>query len=244
MPVSKAGPGSLPIVCGVALCAFIALTILITPYARQPPAVDLQIDTWVSAHRTGGLTVLARILTWLGSAPVLVTVAAAAALWLWRLRQRARLAVIFAAAVVSTAGTVALIKIAVARHRPSSADLLGSPALDYSFPSGHTTNSAVVYVSLALAAGLTFEHRRRLLVGLLVLLAASIGWSRVYLGYHYPSDVVAGWLFATAVVAGVLAPMRTSERRRRSVTAAESTFHPPGHKMPPPVQHPSRSMTP
>lgn len=239
---SKPAYGQL-LVCGLALSAFIVLALLIAPYARQAPAIDLWVSSWVSVHRTGGLTVLARILTWLGSAPVLITVAVLAALWLWRVRDRSSLAAVFAAAVATAAGIVALVKIAVARHRPTSADLLGPPALDYSFPSGHTTNSAVVYVLLALVVGRAFDRRSRFLVGPMILLAVAIGCSRVYLGYHYPSDVLGGWLFAAAVIAGVLTSLRALDRRRRSGTDGESTLPTPGNESPRSLERSPREMT-
>ena len=235
--------GPLLLVCGLALSAFVVLTLLIAPYARQAPVSDLRVSSWVSAHRTGGLTALARVLTWLGSAPVLIAVAVAAAMWLWRVRQRSSLAAVFAAAVATTAGIVALVKIAVARHRPNSADLLGPPALDYSFPSGHTTNSAVVYVLLAIAIGRAFDHRRRLLVAPMILLAIGIGCSRVYLGYHYSSDVLGGWLFATAVVTGVITSLRALDRRRRSVTTGRSTIPLQADERPMSAQRSWRSTT-
>lgn len=240
---SQPGFGPLLLVGLLSLSAFVVLTVLITPYARQAPTIDLQVSSWVTTHRTGGLTVLARILTWLGSAPVLITVAVLAALWLWRVRHRSSLAAVFVAAVATTAGIVSLVKIAVARHRPNSADLLGPPALDYSFPSGHTTNSAVVYVVLAFVVARAVDRRWPLVVWSMLVLAVGIGCSRVYLGYHYSSDVIGGWLFAAAVITGVLTSLRALDRRRRSVTVEETVVPHPDNDMTHPVRPSSRSLT-
>ena len=68
-----------------------------------------------------------------------------------------------------------------------------------SFPSGHAASSAVVYLTIAgLASQVTPNRvaRRYMLVAAIVLVGA-IGCSRVYLGVHWPSDVLAGWSFGT-----------------------------------------------
>ncbi len=188
-----------------ALATFVVLVCVLWPHRSQPPVLDLVVGGWVQAHRMTGLTTLARLLTWSGSAPVVVAAASLGAGWLWRFRRQGQLAAIYLVALAVTAGAVVLIKIVVARRRPDTATLLGSPALDYSFPSGHTTDSAVTYVLFAVVAGLTMSRGRRLLTALLtallVGLAVGVGLSRVYLGYHFLTDVIGGWLFATAVIA-------------------------------------------
>ena len=65
-----------------------------------------------------------------------------------------------------------------------------------SFPSGHSFNSAVVYIAIALAfATLSARQSVRLtIVGAAIVLSLVVAWTRVWLGVHFPSDVVAGWL--------------------------------------------------
>lgn len=107
-----------------------------------------------------------------------------------------------AAAVVAASliggWAVDLVKGLVLRARPELVPHLVD-ASGYSFPSGHATSSAVVYLTLAALAGQVTRDRaaRRYLLVVAVLLAGAIGCSRVYLGVHWPSDVIAGWSFGT-----------------------------------------------
>ena len=76
-----------------------------------------------------------------------------------------------------------------------------APELNYSFPSGHAMYSMVFIAGLVI---LTWESKWRwvaLIVGGLFVLA--IGWTRLYLGVHYPSDIVAGWMVSIAWAIGV-----------------------------------------
>ena len=93
---------------------------------------------------------------------------------------------------------VTLVKTIVDRPRPTLVPHLVEAA-HASFPSGHSADSATVYMTLAaLATHATRDPAlRRYLVALAVLLIGMIGCSRVYLGVHWPSDVLAGWSFGT-----------------------------------------------
>lgn len=97
---------------------------------------------------------------------------------------------------ISGSLAVFAIKAIVARPRPTVTDHLVT-VHDLSFPSGHSANSAIVYLTLAgLIAQITpWRAARRLVTALAVLLVVAIGCSRVYLGVHWPSDVIAGWSF-------------------------------------------------
>lgn len=122
----------------------------------------------------------------------LVALAAVAALLFLRLRREA----------VLLAGTIAtgwvlntLVKLAVGRPRPLIVPHL-TEAGGESFPSGHSFNSAVVYIAIALAFAAISSRRsvRWTLIGASVLLSITVAFTRVWLGVHFPSDVAAGWL--------------------------------------------------
>jgi undecaprenyl-diphosphatase len=104
------------------------------------------------------------------------------------------------AAAASSAVLVYGLKLLVERPRPCAA-LPGVQALceaptDFSFPSGHAAGSFTVAVMLAVV--LIAQGRRRL-GALAVALAVLVAWSRVYLGVHFPVDVVGGALLGSAV---------------------------------------------
>ncbi|MEQ9314779.1 MAG: phosphatase PAP2 family protein [Henriciella sp.] len=100
---------------------------------------------------------------------------------------------------LTTPFIVKAVKLLVGRDRPVPDLYTGVES--FSFPSGHMTNSMVIYGGLALLAARALEGRWRTaaLAGLAILIV-SIGASRVYLGAHWPSDVVAAMLLASAML--------------------------------------------
>jgi undecaprenyl-diphosphatase len=134
-----------------------------------------------------------RDITALGSPVVLVLVVLASAVWLWVRRQHHAFALLLA----STLGARllnAFLKGMFARPRPDL-ELHLMPASSPSFPSGHAMDSAAIYLTIAalIAQQVQTRGQRLYLVGLAASLSCLIGVSRVYLGVHYPSDVLAGW---------------------------------------------------
>ncbi|WP_022687510.1 phosphatase PAP2 family protein [Sphingomonas phyllosphaerae] len=136
-------------------------------------------------------------LTALGSGTILtiVVVAVVGLLLVQRLRLTAALVIV---ATTLGGGVAAQAKHWVGRPRPELVDHLVQ-VTGLSFPSGHATNSAIVYLTLAgLVAQVTRTAAVRVYVLMLAaLLVGAIGSSRVYLGVHWPSDVLAGWCAGT-----------------------------------------------
>lgn len=110
----------------------------------------------------------------------------------------------FLTAALVVAGTasgsvaVALAKHFVGRERPALVDHLVEVG-SASFPSGHAANSAIIYLTIALLAIQIVPRRaaRTTILAATILLVTAIGCSRVYLGVHWPSDVLGGWSFGT-----------------------------------------------
>jgi undecaprenyl-diphosphatase len=134
-----------------------------------------------------------RDVTALGSAPVLLIFLLAVAGALAVRRQYRALALLLAA----SAGGILLndaLKGLFARPRPDLALRL-TDVRSLSFPSGHAMQSAIIYLTLAtfLARAVQARALKAYFVAFAFLLSFLVGFSRVYLGVHYPSDVLAGW---------------------------------------------------
>ncbi|HET9942946.1 MAG TPA: phosphatase PAP2 family protein [Terriglobia bacterium] len=141
---------------------------------------------------------LARDMTALGSSGVLFLLVAASVFFLLMAKQKHD-ALTMLAATVGGMVVMLLLKAVIARSRPD--ELIQSVHVSTpSFPSGHTMMSTVTY--LTLGAFMARELRSRVLRMYVILLAlfvaVLVGMTRVYLGVHWPSDVLAGWSFGAA----------------------------------------------
>ncbi|MER9493978.1 phosphatase PAP2 family protein [Mesorhizobium sp. M0320] len=140
---------------------------------------------------------MGRDVTSLGSFAFLGFVSVAAVGYLLIAGKR-RYAVLVAAAVAGGEAISTLLKIAFDRTRP---DLIhATRVFTASFPSGHAMLSAVTFLTLgALLAKANPDPRfKAYFVSLAVFLTVMVGLSRVYLGVHYPTDVIAGWCVGSA----------------------------------------------
>jgi membrane-associated phospholipid phosphatase len=164
--------------------------------------VDRMVESWFHAHATpAGLAVFSGV-TLLGSPVGVAVLVVVVALYLWRAGARLLLwAWLGANAGGALVGYV--LKTTVHRTRPqyAAAYLHGH---SYSFPSGHTMGSTVCYLLLAY---LISSHpsvtvrARRLISAVAVILVGAIGFSRLYLGVPYPSDVLGGFMAGLAWLA-------------------------------------------
>jgi undecaprenyl-diphosphatase len=170
-------------------------------------AFDRHAAAWVVHHRVDWLDWLFVALSRIGTSG-LVWIVIALVLFLRTRRPSALLVV----ATVLLADAVALaVKVLVDRPRPHLDPLVRVPT-DWSFPSGHAATSFAGATMLA-----HFLPRRRLL---LYALAVAIAFSRVYVGVHYPVDVLAGAALGTAVGwAGITSLPRLARSRPRSRAA-------------------------
>lgn len=144
------------------------------------------------------LRVMVMDLTSLGSVTVLALVTILVSAYL-ALSGRRGSALLVLASVLGGWGLSQLLKLGIGRARP---DVVGHLVTvhDLSFPSGHAMLSAATYLTLgALVARTEARWRLRAVVmGGAVLVTLAIGLSRLYLGVHYPTDVLGGWIAGAA----------------------------------------------
>jgi membrane-associated phospholipid phosphatase len=152
---------------------------------------DDKAARWGAQHTTGAAESVVRIVTQLGSTPVIIAACLCTCIVEYR-RLPTRAVPAFLAVVVTSELVINnLIKVAVGRERPNVARLVA--ASGFSFPSGHTAGSAAAYAAIALVAG---RHRTRrikaVLAGIAGGVTVAVATSRVLLGAHWLTDVIAG----------------------------------------------------
>jgi undecaprenyl-diphosphatase len=173
-------------------------------------AVDEGMLFWFANHHSPVGNAVMEFCTRLGDRATLLCTLGAAVIFIW-LAGRPRTALILMAASLLGIGIAQSTKYVVKRERPDVAWRLITRPKSPSFPSSHALNTMALYGSLAL---LTSRLLRRRMIQALVLvggftLPLVIGISRIYLGVHYPSDVLAGW---TAGLACALLALWTEQR--------------------------------
>lgn len=179
--------------------------------------LDESIRTQVHALAMPWLRTSAEVLTWLGAPGVLALFSGVATLILFRAGRRSDAVLL----LVVMAGSIVLengLKFAIQRPRPTP--FIGTNPDTYSFPSGHALFSFCFYGTLATVLGRTGAGAIAWpAAGVLV---AVIGGTRIYLGVHYPTDVIAGYLAAAAWFCAVLA----AKPRWREARRAGRSYHP------------------
>jgi undecaprenyl-diphosphatase len=162
---------------------------------------EAQLMRWQQAGSPQPLSWLAEALTWSGNATPTLLVAAFGASMLLVARQRLLAGLLIGAMALRALSPV--LKDLVERPRPSPelvdvANQLSNP----SFPSGHVLGATLLYGFLAYAAEFAIENlriRRAVQAGCVTMMAL-MGYARVELGEHWPTDVLAGWLIGLVLV--------------------------------------------
>jgi membrane-associated phospholipid phosphatase len=164
-------------------------------------ATDERLADWLHGRATDPFTDVFRAITWTGNFLTLLVVTLVAVVVLWRRRERTD-AVFVAFAFLGGQVLSNGMKLGFRRERPFFADPLATEST-FSFPSGHALVSLAVYGALALlVARRVSSHRRRgLLLAATAAWVALIGFSRLYLGVHFLSDVLAGFAAGAAWLA-------------------------------------------
>ncbi len=203
---------------------------LVVPGGSPPTA----LDTWVfdaTADWTASAPWAVSVAAFVGAATdtlasTLLAVAVVLGLAAWR---RWHLAVFLAASGLAGVLVVEVLKRTVGRMRPPGADAYIEHGLDRSFPSGHA--SVGIYVYLACALLLLLAGRRagspplEWFGRVLAVLGVTIGLTRIVLGVHWATDVLAGWAVGATVLLAAVALTRPDDavrRRARSTQVSRS----------------------
>jgi membrane-associated phospholipid phosphatase len=200
----SARPASYVLAAAVIFFALLAVAVIVRH--GRPFGLDTDVLRWAVRHRPHPAVRVATLITDTGQGLPAYVLALAAGLGIgfavghsaWWKALDSLAALVFLALVEALRYGLAE---AIGRHRPPLADrAIGVTGL--AFPSGHTTNSAVIAGLFVLAALLSAYGRllRTLVIATALAWAIAVGLSRIYLGVHWVTDVIGGWLLAVAVV--------------------------------------------
>lgn len=172
----------------------LALAALVISLKQFQPIDEALVKMAVSLPR-GGVGFMTFV-TNLGTSGILLAVAVTWAVFELFVKRWDRAIVMAASTIVLP--IYELVKIAVHRARPVTTFVAKAGLHGDSFPSGHSAGSFAIYVTLAYLMYRELPRPwSRIAAGLSVTLAILIGFSRVYLGAHFPTDVIGGWLIAS-----------------------------------------------
>ena len=158
-------------------------------------------------------------ITFIGDPSVLLVVSLGVGIWLLQQKRRASAATL-ALGAFGAIGLNVLLKHLFGRARPA----LWNRIVDvgqYSFPSGHAMVSLVIYGLIGYILTTRFPQQQKLIITLTVILIVAIGFSRLYLGVHWPTDVLAGyaagvvWLIACILSLKVWRKYRLARNRSK-----------------------------
>ncbi len=201
-------------ILAVGLFALIAQ--MVTMGMTQP--FDDAVLLWMDSHSADWLDIAALEVTALGAAVVVWIVVSIASAFLWVSRHRISVLLLWIAVLGSAAINTGL-KAYFSRPRPELFPWRTPHAGQSSFPSGHSMGATVAYVTLAyLIARLEpTSTLRRMTYGIAAVVIVLVGLSRMYLGVHYPSDVLAGFVvgFAWAAFCALTIEAVAYFRRRK-----------------------------
>ncbi|MFF2195866.1 phosphatase PAP2 family protein [Streptomyces sp. NPDC058157] len=197
-----------------ASAAFALLTLWVILAAAGPLPFDTGPHAWSLSHRPPAALHVALAVTATGTGVWPYALVVLAGLYAGRTtRERLSAVAGLALCLALGQGVRRALMALVARPRPPAADW-ATHAANWSFPSGHATTGALTAGLLltALAVRGSRGPAAAAAAGLIVLWGAAVGLSRVYLGVHWPSDVLGGWLLATAWLAGAVLVHRSYRR--------------------------------
>ncbi len=184
------------------LVIFVILGYTVKFYEATLTFIDQPISDVIRANMTDGKSTFYIAITQLGSGTVIAGLVLVVSLVCWYRKYLSEaLWLIINSALIAGVGNY-LIKFAFQRPRPSVPHLVTET--HFSFPSGHAMGSMLFYGTLIVVLPILISNPRlrlaaQFLLGLLILL---VGISRIYVGVHYPTDILGGYLLGAAWILG------------------------------------------
>ena len=177
---------------------------------------DRPVLDWFAQHREPWLTTVAKIVTELGSSVVLIPLVIAAGGWWWWRRRSLQPFALLAASYAGAEALFWMVKAVTNRARPPD-PVAVQHFSGLAFPSGHATQAAAVWGMLAaLIAASSASWRRKVTVWTSAIVTVGlVGLTRLYLGAHWLTDVLAGWALGALWLTVLLAAARGFDHVRR-----------------------------
>lgn len=182
---------------------------------------DAPIVSYVAEHRAPWLTLVMLGATHLGEGLSLALLTLTAALISWRKKRGWRPMLLIAGAAGGASLLDVVMKVAVNRPRPPL-EWMATDASGSAFPSGHTTLSTAVFGMVAYLAMETRQtwKTKTAIWAVAAVAAFLVGISRIYLGAHWPTDVMSGWALGSAWLVILITTTTTIERVQRGSSDA------------------------
>ncbi|GAB1780222.1 phosphatase PAP2 family protein [Priestia megaterium] len=173
------------------LLCFSGMAILIS--GSKIEASDDSIISFIQGFESPGLTAIMKGFTFIGSTPSVAVISLFSLFFLYKVLKHRTELILFIAIIVGSPILNELLKLLFHRARPDFHRLIQING--YSFPSGHAMSAFAVYgvLSFLLWRHIPTRWGRTLLIVTSIIMILTIGISRIYLGVHYPSDVIGGY---------------------------------------------------
>jgi undecaprenyl-diphosphatase len=186
-------------------------------------SMDRRITAFVVGHRTPALNQLMKAVTWTGSWIATLGVAVLIAVFAWRRRLPVLALVAVLGGWFGELAAVHVTKAVVQRPRPPEPVRLVA-AHGWAFPSGHTANAVVVFATGAFLVTMFLRHRkaRVLTWALAVVATALVGFSRIELGVHWMTDVVASLVWTACWLLILVKVLRVTGLGERTAARPQS----------------------
>ena len=195
----------------ICLCLFAILTVLIVIDITDP--IDAAIESIIIGIRNDSLTKIMISITNIGSAYSLIVITIL--ITLFAIIKNKRLPIHTILNLIFVFLTSQVFKLIFHRHRPTGLFLVS--ASGYSYPSGHTMVSFAffAFIAIALCEKINNKLIKILLKIGITILVLSIGFSRIYLGVHHTTDIIAGYLLGAAYLF-IFIDIRNKNNKRKA----------------------------